>query len=79
MININKVRPNNEFEPKLTFNEQWMGIAMKPGQKQLNEWLNNFIEQVKASGELDAISKKWIDQPLPQFPASVPGVPYTVQ
>ena len=79
MININKVMPNNEFEPKLTFNEQWMGIAMKPGQKQLNEWLNNFIEQVKASGELDAISKKWIGQPLPQFPASVPGVPYTVQ
>ena len=79
MININKVMPNNEFEPKVTFNEQWMGIATKPGQKQLNEWLNNFIEEVKANGQLDAISKKWIGQPLPQFPASVPGVPYTVQ
>jgi polar amino acid transport system substrate-binding protein len=79
MININKVMPNNDFEPKLTFNEQWMGVATKPGQKQLNEWLNNFIEEAKANGQLDAISKKWIGQPLPQFPASVPGVPYTVQ
>src|SRR3954452_867417 len=79
MININKVMPNNDFEPKLTFNEQWMGIATKPGQKQLNEWLNSFIEEAKANGQLDAISKKWIGQPLPQFPASVPGVPYTVQ
>src|SRR4051794_1486353 len=79
MININKVMPNNDFEPKLTFNEQWMGIATKPGQKQLNEWLNSFIEEIKANGQLDAISKKWIGQPLPQFPASVPGVPYTVQ
>ncbi|MBV9785191.1 MAG: transporter substrate-binding domain-containing protein [Acidisphaera sp.] len=79
MININKVMPNNDFEPKLTFNEQWMGVATKPGQKQLNEWLNGFIDEIKANGQLEAISQKWIGQPLPQFPASVPGVPYTVQ
>jgi polar amino acid transport system substrate-binding protein len=79
MININKVMPNNDFEPKLTFNEQWMGIATKPGQKQLNEWLNAFIEQIKANGQLEAISKKWIGQPLATFPASLPGVPFTVQ
>ena len=69
----------NDFEQKLTFNEQWMGVATRPGQKQLNEWLNNFIEEIKANGQLDAISKKWIGQPLPQFPASVAGVPFTVQ
>jgi polar amino acid transport system substrate-binding protein len=79
MININKVMPNNEFEQKLTFNDQWMGIATKPGQKALNVWLNEFITQVKASGELAAISQKWIGQPLPEFPASLTDVPYTVQ
>jgi len=41
--------------------------------------LNNFITEVTADGELAAISKKWIGQPLPEFPASLPGVPYTVQ
>jgi polar amino acid transport system substrate-binding protein len=79
MININKVLPNNDFEQKLTFNDQWMGVATKPGQKELNAWLNNFITEASANGELDAISKKWIGQPLPEFPASLPDVPYSVQ
>ena len=79
MLNINKVMPNNDFEPKLTFNEQWMGIATKPGQRELNAWLNSFINEIRANGQLEAISQKWIGQPLPQFPASLPGVPYTVQ
>jgi polar amino acid transport system substrate-binding protein len=79
MININKIFPNNDFEQKLVFNEQWMGIATKPGQKQLNEWLNAAIDDLKKSGELEAISKKWIGESLPTFPASLPGVPYTVQ
>jgi polar amino acid transport system substrate-binding protein len=79
MININKVLPNNDFEQKLTFNDQWMGVATKPGQKDLNVWLNSFITEVSANGELAAISKKWIGQPLPEFPASLTDVPYTVQ
>jgi polar amino acid transport system substrate-binding protein len=79
MININKIFPNNDFEQKLVFNEQWMGVATKPGQKDLNAWLNTFIDEIKASGELAAINKKWIGQPLPDFPAKVEGVPFTVQ
>jgi polar amino acid transport system substrate-binding protein len=78
MININKVFPNNDFEQKLVFNEQWMGAATKPGQKQLNAWLNDAIEDMKKSGELDAISRKWVGEPLPTFPDSLPGVSYVV-
>ncbi|MGY3506787.1 polar amino acid transport system substrate-binding protein [Bradyrhizobium sp. USDA 4471] len=79
MININKIFPNNEFEQKLVFNEQWMGIATKPGQSNLNVWLNTLIDEIRASGELAAINKKWIDQPLPEFPTKIEGVPFTVQ
>ena len=79
LLNINKVFPNNTFEQKLVFNEQWMGAATRPGQKDFNVWLNKFIDDAKASGELEAISRKWIGQPLPTFPTSLEGVPYTVQ
>ena len=79
MINIRKVMPNNEFEQKLVFNDQWMGVAIRPGQKDLNTWLNTAIDELKASGQLEAISQKWTAQKLPDFPASLPGVPYTVQ
>ncbi len=79
MLNINKIFPNNDFEQKLVFNEQWMGVATKPGQKDLNVWLNKSIDEIKASGELAAISKKWIGQPLPDFPTKVEGVPFTMQ
>ena len=36
IANINKIRPNNEFERKLVFNSQFMGVATKSGDKNLN-------------------------------------------
>lgn len=78
-INIDRAAPGNDFEPKITFQEQWMGVATRPGDKELNEWLNSFIDKIKADGQLEAISQKWLGAPLPAFPASLEGVPYTVQ
>lgn len=78
MININKARPDNDFEQKLVLNRQYMGIAMRPGQKELNEWLNRFVDKVRDGGQLDALFRKWINQPLPELPASLEGVPFTV-
>lgn len=78
MININKARPNNDYEQKLVLNQQWMGVAMRPHQKELNEWVNNFIDKMKADGRLEALSEKWIGQPLPNLPTSLEGVPFTV-
>ena len=79
MLNIDKVNPNNDFEQKLVLNRQYMGIAMRPGQKELNEWLNAFVDEMRTSGELEKLSEKWIHQPLPELPASLDGVPFTVQ
>jgi polar amino acid transport system substrate-binding protein len=78
MLNIAKVAPNNDFEQKLVLNRQYMGVAMRPGQKELNAWLNTFIEKAQKDGELEALNQKWLGQPLPELPTSLEGVPFTV-
>lgn len=78
-INLDRASPGNDFEQKLVFNEQWQGITTKLGDKELNAWLNDFIDKIRADGRLEAISQKWLGQPLPEFPDSVEGVPFTVE
>ncbi|SOC35756.1 amino acid ABC transporter substrate-binding protein (PAAT family) [Rhizobium subbaraonis] len=78
-INLDKAAPGNDFEQKLVFNEQWMGICSKLGDKEMNEWLNSFIDKIKADGRLEAINKKYLDASMPQFPEKLEGVPFTVQ
>lgn len=79
LLNIKKAMPDSTFEQKVVINRQYMGIAMKPGQKEFNARLNQVIDEIKASGELNAISKKWTGQDLPELVTEMPGVPFTVQ
>ncbi|MGV6875022.1 transporter substrate-binding domain-containing protein [Pseudochelatococcus sp. B33] len=78
-INLDKAAPGNDFEQKLVFNEQWQGITTKLGDAEINAWLNTFIDKIHADGRLEAISQKWLAQPLPDFPEAVEGVPFTVE
>jgi len=75
-INLDRAAPGNDFEQKLVFNEQWMGATTRPGDAEINAWLNQFIDKIKANGELEKISQKWLGAPLPAFPESLDGVPY---
>ncbi|MDB5849874.1 MAG: hypothetical protein JWP29_3626 [Rhodoferax sp.] len=79
LLNIKKAMPDSTFEQKVVINRQYMGIAMRPGQKEFNARLNQVIDEIKASGELNAISKKWTLQDLPELVTELPGVPFTVQ
>ena len=78
-FNIDRAAPGNDFEQKLVFNEQWMGVTSLLGDKQTNDWLNSFVDKIIADGRLEAIHKKYLGQGLPTFPASVEGVPFTVK
>ncbi|WP_081269229.1 transporter substrate-binding domain-containing protein [Variovorax paradoxus] len=79
LMNIRKAMPDAPFEQKLVISRQYMGVAMRPGNKELNTRINQIIDEIKASGELNAISKKWINQDLPELVTELPGVPFTVQ
>ena len=78
-INLDKAAPGNDFEQKLVFNEQWMGICSLRGDEKTNAWLNAFIDKISADGRLEAINKKWLNAPTPEFPKVVEGVPFTVK
>lgn len=78
-INLNRASPGNNYEEKLVFNEQWMGVTTVLGDVEVNAWLNEFVDKIKADGRLEAISQKWLGASLPTFPESLEGVPFTVE
>src|SRR3954453_18618029 len=78
-INLDKAAPGNDFEQKLVFNEQWMGITSLLGDEKTNAWLNAFIDKIKADGRLEAINKKWLNAPTPDFPTALEALPFTAK
>ncbi len=57
--------PANTFETKFNLLQQAMGIAMRPGQAELETTVNDFIARNKANGELDKLYRKWLGTDLP--------------
>lgn len=65
---IIKTRGAGKIELKFPYSVQPNSMAVRKGDLELHQWLNNFIYFVKVSGELDAIAQKWSGSPLPQLP-----------
>jgi polar amino acid transport system substrate-binding protein len=60
-------RAPGKFEEKFRLSQQVQGIVVRPKSDQLLAWINGFLKDVKANGELDKIHQKWLGQPLPDF------------
>lgn len=65
------------FEQKFSISRQYNGLCVRLGQKDLNTWINAFIDRNMANGKLNAINKKWLGTDLPTMPTSLPGIPFT--
>lgn len=63
-----KARSETTIEAKFFFSMQPNSMAVRKDAVELQQWLNGTIEKMKASGELDAISRKWVGSPLPKLP-----------
>jgi polar amino acid transport system substrate-binding protein len=63
---IDKAAPGR-FDQKLQLSQQVQGIAVRKGSSEMLAFVNQFIEKVKADGELNAIHEKWLGAPLPNF------------
>ena len=54
-----------KYNKKFELSSQVQGIAVKPGEQKLLARVNQFIDKVKANGELDKINQKWLSEPMP--------------
>ena len=63
-----KHNPALDIEGKYLLLTQPNGITVRSNQWNLLQWVNTFVYFVKNDGELDAIHRKWLHEPLPNLP-----------
>ncbi|HEY1328078.1 MAG TPA: transporter substrate-binding domain-containing protein [Casimicrobiaceae bacterium] len=63
-LTIQKLAPG-KFNKKFELSSQVQGIAVKPGEQKLLAWINQFIDKIKASGDLDKVNQKWLGEGMP--------------
>jgi polar amino acid transport system substrate-binding protein len=76
IASMSKIKPDHDYEYKMVLQTQFQGIAMRLDDKAMLDYMNGFVDAVKASGQLNAISRKWLQADLPEFPAKMEGIPY---
>lgn len=67
-LQLSKDNPDLSLETKFILKESPSFIGVKKGNFDLLQWVNVFILHKKLGGELDAISEKWLGEPLPPLP-----------
>ena len=65
------------FEQKLVFSNIYTGACTRQGEKEINAYVNAFVDKITASGELKAITDKWMKAAQPPMPEKLDGVPFT--
>jgi polar amino acid transport system substrate-binding protein len=65
---INRGEADPKFVAKFTLIENHFSIGVRHDADQLRRWLNVMIYAIKTNGELDAISMKWIGEPIGPLP-----------
>ena len=64
------------FEQKLVFSNIYNGACTRLGEKELNAYINTFVDKIKANGELKKITDKWMKSDQPAMPEKLDGVPF---
>lgn len=72
---LSETRPD-VFENKLEFTKLYNGACTRLGEKEINAFVNGFIDKIRANGDLARIYPKWMSNPMPSFPDSVPDISF---
>lgn len=56
-----------QFDIKFSLRQQSQAIAVRPGNDDLLDYINGFLERVKEDGRLNALHEEWVGGPLPEF------------
>jgi polar amino acid transport system substrate-binding protein len=71
--NIAKVAGPGKYESRLVLQRAFNGSAMRPSEREWATYVNDFIGRKIASGELQALYKKWLGGDLPTMPTTGEG------
>ena len=63
-------RAGDAYENKLVLKQQFMAVAMRQGQTDLQKTVNDFVAKNTANGELGKLYRKWLQADLPALPAN---------
>lgn len=61
---IDQVAGAGKYAIKFPISRNYQGAAVRPGEREWMTYINDFIGRKIASGELDALYKKWIGQEM---------------
>lgn len=65
---LNRDHPDLDMERKFPLHSQGNGVGLRKEDEALLAYVNDFVAEIVASGELDAIHQKWFGSPLPELP-----------
>ncbi|EIM31058.1 periplasmic component of amino acid ABC-type transporter/signal transduction system [Microvirga lotononidis] len=74
---IEKTGRGNDYERKYKVADNLQGMAVRKGDQEMLDFLNDFVARRTADGSLDALYKKWIGVERPKLPTTLPGVDFT--
>lgn len=63
-------RAGDAYENKLVLKQQFMAVAMRQDQADLQKTMNDFVARNTANGELNKLYRKWLQADLPAMPAN---------
>lgn len=78
LARLNELSPG-KYEKKFVLQALYYGAATRMGDKELNSYINSFIEKYKANGTLAQIYKKNTGLHLPELATSIEGVPFAAR
>ncbi len=65
------------FGRKYKVADNFQGMAVRKGDQEMLDFLNDFVARHTADGSLDALYKKWIGVDRAKLPTTLPGVDFT--
>jgi polar amino acid transport system substrate-binding protein len=71
--NIEKVAGPGKFEKKFVVARNFNAFAVRPGSREWVDYINGFLAKKVASGELNALYKKWIGGDISELPTTGEG------
>ena len=66
---LNEMDPGKNYEVKVELSNLYMGMAVKPGNSNLLQYLNTFIFLQKQNGKLEEISQEFLKIPAGDLPS----------